>query len=45
MKTRKSDADTVLYIILCIITIGIAWALRIVISMAIRSAFEIEAKK
>ena len=39
MKTKESTGDEVIYTLACILTLGIAWVLRVVISKAIRNAF------
>lgn len=45
MKQRTSNVDNFVYIGMVILSFGIVWLIRILISMAIRSAFEPESKK
>ena len=40
MKIKQNSIDTVVYIIVCIITFGAAWISRIIISQAIRKSVE-----
>jgi hypothetical protein len=40
MKKRESGLDELVYIVLCILTVGTIWLTRVVISVAIRKAIE-----
>jgi hypothetical protein len=39
MKIRKNYAELLVYWGLCVLSLGIIWAIRIIISQAIRCAF------
>ena len=43
MKKRESGFDELIYIVLCIISVGTIWLTRVVISVAIRKAIKDEA--
>ena len=39
METKKSSMDAILYVLLCIASLGGVWLMRVIISQAIRYAF------
>lgn len=40
MKTRESKINEGLYILMCVISLGSIWAIRIIITQAIKMAFD-----
>ena len=40
MKVKDSGLESLVYIILCVVSLGTIWLTRIVITMAIRKALE-----
>jgi len=40
MEKKISEFDSIIYILACIISFGFWWIFRVVISIAIRKAFE-----
>ena len=42
MKTNTPTMDTVIYIFMCLFSLGVVFLLRVLISMAIRQSFKEE---
>lgn len=40
MKLRQSELDSAVYVIACILSCGIVWVMRVIISAAIRKAVQ-----